>query len=303
MSPSYEEPNLPLGKILFFGSLAILAFIALLGSWDTVGPGQRGILVRAGNPHEQVLTEGFHLKLPLIDTIVPMDVSSQKYETVASAASKDLQVVSTQIAVNYHLVPESVPIVYTTMGLSYQDKIIQPAVQESVKAITAQYAADELITKRGDVKEKILASLRERLTVRNIFLEEVSITDFDFSEGFNQAIELKVKAEQEALTARNQLDRIKIEAEQKVSQAQAQADSQLAIARAEAEGKLAIAQSEAEALRLQRQAITPELVQLRAIEKWDGHLPPYNLGGSGSFGTFLHLDGDKLVAASQGGSR
>jgi len=244
-------------KVKFWVIGGILA-ILLLMSFYTIGAGERGVLLTFGKPSMDAVGEGLHVKFPFAQKIKKMDVKTQKYETDASAASKDLQVVSTKIAVNYHLLPETVPDLYKDIGIGYSDRIIQPSVQEVVKASTAQFTAEELITRRPEVKEKIKDLLLERLKIRGIVIEDISITNFDFSETFNSAIESKVTAEQLKLKAERDLERIKIEKEQIITQAQA----------------------EAESLRLQKQEITPDLIKLRqievqrlAIEKWDGILP------------------------------
>src|SRR3990172_7019972 len=245
-----------LGKML----IPIIAVLVLLvfQPWVIVGPGQRGVLMRLGAVQKGVLSEGFHFKLPFIDSAVNMNVQVQKNEAKADAASKDLQVVSTVIATNYHLIPEAVDEVYQKIGVAFEDKVIQPAVQEVIKAVTAKYTAEELIAKRGEVSSAIRTALAERLVVFNIKVIEVSVADFNFSRGFNDAIEAKQVAEQQVAKSKNELERIKVENEQKISQAKA----------------------EAEGLKIQRQEITESLLKLReienqrkAIEKWDGKLP------------------------------
>jgi regulator of protease activity HflC (stomatin/prohibitin superfamily) len=153
-----------------------------------------------------------------------------------------------------------VNVIYQEIGLFFKERIIDPAVQEAVKAVTAQFTAEELITRRSEVKEQIRESLAKRLLVFNIIVDDFNIVDFSFSREFNAAIEAKQTAEQQALKAKRDLDRIKIEAEQKVTQARA----------------------EAEAQRLQRETITPTILQLRAIEKWDGKFPQV-IGGAMPF--------------------
>ena len=251
-----REEDIP--KMVISGAVIFFISMLCIMSFYTISAGERGVLLTFGKPNMEAVSEGLHFKIPLAQTIKKMDVKTQKYEADASAASRDLQIVSTNIAVNYHLIPDSVPVVYKEIGLSYQDRIIQPAVQEVVKASTAKFTAEELITRRAEVKEDIKRLLKERLQERNLIVEEISITNFDFSESFNEAIEAKVTAEQNALQAKNKLEQIKYEAEQTVEKAKA----------------------EAESLRLQRQEITPDLVKLRqievqrtAIEKWDGKLP------------------------------
>lgn len=237
-----------IGKIV----LAVLVLATVWSSFTTIGAGERGVVFsKFGGVQERVLSEGWQFKIPFLESVIPIDVKIQKSETQASASSRDLQIVSSVIALNYHVDPSAVNRVYQDVGLAYEARIIAPAVQESVKAVTAQFTAEELITKRDQVSSRIKESLTARLGRRNIVVDEFSITDLDFSEVFAASIEAKQVAEQQALKARQDLERIKIEAEQK-----------LAAAKAEAEGQ-----------RLQRETITPELIQLRAIEKWDGKLP------------------------------
>lgn len=245
-------------KVIKISGYILAILLLFFNVFYTIGAGQRGILLTFGKPSIDAKGEGLGLKLPFVQKIIKMDVKTQKYEADASAASKDLQIVTSKIATNYHLTPESVPTLYREIGVDYQVRIIQPLEQEIVKSITAKFTAEELITKREDVRLEIKQALHDRLIQRGIVVEEVSITNFDFSESFNQAIEAKVTAEQLKLKADRDLERIVVEAEQKVTQAQA----------------------EAEALRLQKQEITPDLIKLRqievqrlAIEKWNGIMP------------------------------
>jgi len=189
-----------------------------------------------------------------------MSVQTQKYSTKADAASKDLQVVSTEVTLNYRLDESEVNSIYQTLGLSYEDKVIQPSIQEVVKASTAKYTAEELITKRELVKRDIEDALILRLSsFKGIMPQMMSITDFDFSAEFNSAIEAKVTAEQNALKAENDLVRIKVEAAQRIAQATA----------------------EAQAIKIQSEALmaNPQYVNLVYIQKWDGHLPTTMLAG------------------------
>lgn len=237
--------------------LAVLAILAL-NSFVIVQPGHRGIVVQLGAVQPGVLEEGFHFKIPFLQTVVPTEVRVQKAQSEQTAASKDLQVVTTTVAVNYHLDPNAVDKLYQEVGLSYQDRIVEPAIGEALKSVTAQYTAEELISKRPEVSAKIKETLSGKLSQYHIVLDEINITEFKFSEEYNQAIEQKQIAEQQALKAELDLQRIEIEAKQKIEQAKA----------------------EAESLRLQKQEVTPELIKLReieaeikAIEKWDGKLP------------------------------
>lgn len=239
-------------KLLVYAVAGIIILIILGSSFRTIGPGERGIVFsQIGGVKDVILDEGIRFKIPFVEDIIKADVRIQKSQTEASAASKDLQTVSSTIAVNYHVDPSKVNKIFQEVGLAFKDRIIDPAVQEAVKAAAAQFTAEELITRRSEVKDQIKESLAKRLLVFNIIVDEFNIVDFSFSQQFNAAIESKQTAEQQALKAKRDLDRIKIEGEQKIVQAKAESESQ----------------------RLQKETISPIILQLRAIEKWDGHLP------------------------------
>lgn len=235
--------------------VVILAIIAIFIIWPfgTVGAGERGVLLRWGAVTGQVLNEGLYVRIPVMDSVVIMDVKIQKEEVVATAASKDLQTVNSRVALNYHIDPNKVANIYQDIGINYAARLIDPALQESVKSTTAKYTAEELITKREEVRDAIKSHLIEKLEPRGILIDDFNIVDFQFSAAFDQAIELKVTAEQSALAAKNKLEQIKFEAEQQI---------------AEARGK-------AEALRIESAALqsSPQILELRALEKWDGKLP------------------------------
>ncbi len=248
--------------------VALFILVLLSSAFETVGAGYRGVMFsKFGGIKDVILDEGIHFKMPFIETIIPVDVRIQKAQTDSTASSKDLQMVSSTIAVNYHIDPEKVNKVYQEIGIYFKERIIDPAVQESVKSATARFTAEELITRREEVSEVIKANLITRVKPFDIIIDEFNIVDFSFSRSFNDAIEDKQTAEQQALKATRDLDRIKIEAEQKLTRA-----------RAEAEGQ-----------RIQRETINAEILQLRAIEKWDGRLPQVT-GGAMPF-----IDVDKAV--------
>ncbi len=248
---------------------AIGLSVALLATFITdsvviVPAGNRGVVFdRFKGVRPVSLNEGLNMILPIVQDATLFEVRVQKVEFDATAASKDLQSVRTKIALNFHPIPEQVPEIYRAYGLGYTEKIVHPAVQEAVKSVTARYTAEELITRREEVKGHIHDQLVRHVGAANLKLVETYITDFEFSSEFAHAIEAKQVAEQQAFKARRDLDRIKIEAEQRIAQA-----------RAEAEG-----------LKMQREAITPQLIELRkidaqklAIEKWDGRMPQVIMG-------------------------
>jgi len=242
-------------------SLIPLALILAFMSFTIVYAGHRGVVKQFGKVQEQVLDEGLHLKSP-IKKVVKYDVRTQKIETNADAASRDLQTVSTDIALNFRVNPVTVRDLYQQTKGNYAETLIAPAIQESVKAATAQFTADELITKRSEVKEAMRHALKEREAMKFFIIEDVSIVNFAFSESFNTAIESKVRAEQDALASKNKLEQTKYEAEQKVVSATA----------------------EAESIRIQAQAVTSQggkdYVQLQAIARWNGQLPTQFVPGS-----------------------
>jgi len=253
----------PMRLALIIG--AILVFFLFLNPWVQIGAGERGIVLNFGAVQESVLGEGLHFRVPMMQKVAIMDVKVQKSLTNAAASSSDLQEVSSEVALNYHIVQDKANIVYQSIGIQFKERIIDPAVQEVVKAVTAKYTAEELITKRPAVSEAMRANLAERLLAHNIAVDAFSIVGFSFSKIFMEAIESKQTAEQLALKAKRDLDRIKIEAEQTITAAKA----------------------EAESLRLQKANISADLIELRkieanlkAIEKWNGILPQVTGAGA-----------------------
>jgi regulator of protease activity HflC (stomatin/prohibitin superfamily) len=251
------ETDIAVGLIKF-GILVVVMLTLVFGSVYTISAGERGVLLTFGKPSMDSIGEGLHFKFPLAQSVKKMEVRTQKIETNAAAASKDLQNVETIIALNFHLSQGEVPSLYQEVGTSYVDRIINPAIQESVKAVQAKFTAEELISRRTEVRQGIQQVLTERLVKYYIVVDDFNIVNFQFSEEFNSAIEAKVTAEQQKLKAEMDLERIRVEKEQIITQAQA----------------------EAESLRLQKMEITPDLIKLRqievqrvAIEKWNGVLP------------------------------
>jgi len=251
----YMGPKPGLIKV---AAIVFVVFLIFSGSLVIIGPGQRGVVINFGAVSDQVWDEGLHFKIPIYQRVEKMDVRVQKEQTDAEAASKDLQDTRSTIAVNFNIIPDKAGWVFQHLGRGYNERVIDPVTQEVVKAVTARYTAIELITNREKIRTEIKELLKARLLAYHIAVVDVSIVNFKFSAQFAQAIENKQTAEQMALKASRDLDRIKIEAQQKI----------------------AAAQAEAESLRLQRQNITPDLVELRrieamqqAIQKWNGVLP------------------------------
>jgi len=248
------------------GILVVVGIILLsiFNPFVIIGPGERGVVTRFGAVQKTIKNEGLNFRIPVVEKVIIVDVKVRKVEAKATAASEDLQTVSTEITLNYNIEPATVNKLWQEIGPEFESRIVDPAIQESVKAVTAGFTAEELIQKRTEVKEAVYEMLNARLKENYLRVDAVSITDFNFSAEFNAAIEAKQQAEQLALKAKRDLERIKTEAEQKIAQAQAQAES----------------------LRIQKEQVTPQLIELRkieaqmaAIEKWNGVLPQYVGGG------------------------
>ncbi len=244
------------------GLVIVLVLFSVLNPFVIINAGHRGVVLKFGAVQDKVLNEGLQWRIPVAQTVIEIDVKTQKLEQQAIAYSKDIQQVDTTIALNYRLDANVVNRLYQEIGQAYREKVIDPAIQESVKAAVAKFTAQELVEQRPKVKEEIKAQLLERLANRHIMVEDFSIVSFDFSDSYEKAVEEKQVAQQLALKAENELKRIQIEAEQRIAQATA----------------------EAEAIRIQAQAITQQggrdYVQLKAVEKWDGKLPTQMIPGS-----------------------
>lgn len=261
-------------KGIMWAGIALFAIILLCNTIVTVPTGKVAIKTQFGAVKGEALEAGLHLKIPFVQNTKLMNCQTQKLEVDASAASKDLQTVTSKIAVNFSIDKSTASSLYRDIGVNYQEVIINPAIQESIKAVSAQYTAEELVTKRNEVSTKMLTTFQNKVKNKGINVTELNILDFDFSAEYNKAIEAKQVAQQNALKANQDLERIKIEAEQKVAQAEA-----------DAKAKIANAQAEAQSLKLQKQEITPDLLKLREIEvqaelakKWNGQLPSTVLG-------------------------
>ena len=238
---------------------ALVVFV-LLNSIVIVGSGKSGVVVTLGAVRDEILTEGIHFKIPFVQKVIEIDNRTKKIQVDASAASKDLQTVTCEVAVNYKVINSFSSSIYKNVGRDYEDIIIAPAIQESIKAVTAQFTAEELITQRQIVSDKIKEILAAKIGSYGMSVEVFNIVDFNFSAEFNAAVEAKQTAEQNALKAQQDLARIEIEAKQKVVQAQA----------------------EAESIRLIQDTLSssPEYIDYIKWNKWDGVLPVY-LGGDG----------------------
>lgn len=259
------------GRIVAAVVLFIAAVWVALGSWFITPPGYSGVVTRAGSVQDTVYDEGFHLKLPLLDTAHAVNTQTLTFQGKGiDAGTRDLQGVTAEVAVVYSVDKPDVKEVYRNYRdvETLQARALQPVIEEAFKAAASQHTAEQLITQRAAVRDKLMTAIRSGLQQHFVTVKDVNITNFSFSKGFAQAVEAKVTAEQQAKKAEHDLARIKTEGEQRV----------------------ATAKAEAEAIKAQAEAINKqggaEYVQLKWIEKWNGALPTTQLAGAGAVPLF-----------------
>lgn len=250
-------------KKILIGIIIGAVVIILFSSITTVPTGYVGVKTRFGQVQNTVINEGFNLKMPFIEKIVKIDCRTKKVEVTSSSASKDLQDVNIKIAINYSVNKDSANKLYQEVGIDYEQILVQPSILESIKTVTAQYTAEELITKRQEVSILMQNTLKEKLNLKGFNIVDLSITDLNFSEAYNQAIEDKQVAQQNAQKAEYELEKAKKENEIKIENAKA----------------------ETEVMKQQNEQITEQTLKLKElenqaklIEKWNGQLPTTALG-------------------------
>jgi regulator of protease activity HflC (stomatin/prohibitin superfamily) len=247
-------PNLGVGAV---GIVALLVLIiAILGSFTQVGVGEVGIVKHFGaiDPdHPDIFDPGIHTKVPFRDDVVIFDTRIQKEQVDASAASKDGVTIHSTIAVNFHIDASKAPLILQNIGPNYKDRIIDQQIQQAFKDVTAQYAGLELIQKREEVAIKARTTLKDKLQPYYIVVDEFTIPNYEFPKEFNDAILATQVANQQNLQAKQLQEK----------------------ARTEAETALIVAQGLANAQKAQATTLTPEYLQLQAINKWNGQLPQY----------------------------
>ena len=244
--------------------VAVLAvLIVALNSFVVVEAGHTGVVVTLGAVNEGVLQEGMHLKAPFVQDVVKIDNRIRKLEVTTEAFSKDLQSVDTVLAINYRVDTSKRYSIYKNIGADYENVLVVPAVNEVLKAITATYTAEESVTNRALISEGLIVGLNEKLNDIGLYVTDVNIIDFDFSDAFINAIEEKQVAQQQLLKAET-------EKQTKITNAQADAEAVKIKANAEAEANETISKS-----------LTNQVIENKKIEKWNGELPRVQ-GGSGT---------------------
>lgn len=255
-------------KPFLIGAFAALVVLMVLSIFTVVPAGHSGVLVTAGRVSDTVMPAGAHLKAPLLQSIVNIDNRVQRSDVEGSGASKDLQTVSANISVNYHVSPAASATLYSGVGVGWDTVIVRPAVQECMKSVMSQFTAEELITKRQAVGELMSDSISQKVIAYGLNVDSVNILNMDFSEEFNAAIEAKQTAQQNALKAEQDLARIQVEAQQEIVEAQAEADAN----------------------RIRSESITDKILMSEYLEKWDGKMPTV-LGDGGQLMDITSLMG------------
>ncbi len=249
-------------KLIAAAGIIILVCLLLWNCFSVVEPGHTGVIVTLGKVNENVLQEGIHAKIPFVQNVVKIDNRITKLDVATEAFSKDLQTVSTTLAVNYRVDTAKSYSIYKNIGADYEVVLVTPAVNEVLKAIVSKYTAEQSVTNRMLISEGLVTGLNEKLNDIGLYITDVNIIDFDFSEAFITAIEEKQVAQQQLLKAET-------EKQTKITNAQA-----------EAEVKVTQAEAEAKANRLLNQELTEKIIQKQFIEKWDGKLPVVSGEGS-----------------------
>lgn len=257
-----------------YAVIGVLALILCANSFTIVPAGNTGVVMTLGKVSDNPMTEGFHVKIPFIQSVETMSNKIQVYETPASAVSKDMQTVSSTIAVNYRISSDASPDIYQNVGIDYKKVLITPVVQECMKSVTAKYTAEQLITERAKVGEEVKSALDAKLNNYGIYIEKFNIVNFDFSEEFNNAIEAKQVAEQNLIKTQT-------EQEQAIVIAEAEAQKKVISAEAEATAILAEAQAQADANKLLEESLSNKVIMYEQISKWDGKLPKVTSDGNG----------------------
>jgi len=274
-------PLVAIGRAVQVAGVLLGLLIVVLSSFVVVDAGHIGVVTVFGNVEKEPLYNGLHVVLPYKD-VVQMDTRVQKHEARYDAASVDIQAVHAVMALNYRLIGDRAPEVYRTVGLRYEQSIIDPAAAEVLKANTAVHAANDILQQRPKIKADVQDGLTKWLLKYGIQVTEVSIKDIRFDKDFEQAVERKQIAQQVAEQKRYEVDQAKREAESKVARERGEGAALQARAEGEAAALRLRAAAEAEYNSKVTQSLTPTLIQQQYLAKWDGKLPQFVTGSGGN---------------------
>ena len=271
-------------RLIIAGIGIVVVVVALLAfnPFYTVQSGTVGLKTAFGSVQPEALQPGLHFAIPFYQNIVTVSTQPQTVTSDETGATHDLQTVQTSIAVTFHIDPAEASYFwqnfrsFDTVG----QRIITPSVSNDVKAITARYDAQELVTSRDRVDSEIKDLVVTSLAPYHLTVESVNVANFAFSQAYEQAIEQKQVAQQQALQAQYTLQQTQISAQQQVVQAKAAADATVAAANGNAQATVLQAQAEAKANALVNASLTPEILQLRALSRWNGVMPTYLTGNT-----------------------
>ena len=252
--------------------VVILLVVFVSASYVVIPAGHTGVALTFGKVEDTVLQEGLHFKVPFVQKIAVMDNRIVKLDVNTEAFSKDLQTITTVVAVNYHVGKENSQTVYKNVGLNFEEVLITPAVNEVLKAVTAKYTAVELVSSRAEVSMLLDDGLNEKLNNYGIFINELNIINWDFSEEYINAVEAKQVAEQNLIKTRT-------EQEQALVIANTEAQKRVIAAEAEANEIKVLAEANAESNRIITESISELLIKYQTVAKWDGKLPTVMSGG------------------------
>ena len=251
--------------------VVVFAVIFLSSSFVVIPAGHTGVALTFGKVEDVVLQEGLHFKVPFVQKIVVVDNRIVKLDVNTEAFSKDLQTITTVVAVNYHVGKENSQTLYKNVGMGFEEVLITPAVNEVLKAVTAKYTAVELVSSRAEVSMLLDEGLNEKLNSYGIFINELNIINWDFSEEYINAVEAKQVAEQNLIKTRT-------EQEQALVIANTEAQKRIIAAEAEANEIKVLAEANAESNRIITESISELLIKYQTVAKWDGKLPTVMAG-------------------------
>ena len=279
-----KQGNISVGKIILTAVVAIFVLSVVFGSFVVIPAGHTGVVVTLGKVSDQVLQEGIHFKFPFAQEIVQIDNRIVKLEVSTEAFSKDLQTVTTVLAVNYRISKNMSYSIYKEVGAAFEEVLVSPAVNEALKAVVAKYTASDLVASRNEVSMELDSELNGKLNARGIFIEDLNIIDWDFSPEYIAAVEAKQVAEQTLIKTKTEQEQqiviAEAEAQKKVIAANAEAESALIAAEAEAKRIKLEAEAQAEANRILAESVTDALIRYQTIDKWNGQLPQVSLSGN-----------------------
>ena len=262
-----DVKEVKLSKKLVSGILALAIIIVTVCASVTIVPaGNTGVVLTLGKVSDKIMTEGLNFKVPFVQNVKIINNKIQVIEIEANAVSKDLQTVNSSIAVNYRVGFESSASIYKNIGSNYENVILLPAVKESVKAVTAKYTAEQLITKRNQVGDEIKEALESKVNEYGVVIEKFNIVNFDFSAEFNAAIEAKQVAEQNLIKTQT-------EHQQEIVIAEAEAKKKIIAAEAEAPAIEKKAKAQADANKVITKSLSEDLIEYEKVQKWNGELP------------------------------